>query len=146
MKRRIVHILPIGVIMAACVQTSDVGPEARTPEFKALELAAVGKLQCAWENQERCNHMIDKRTLFPRFFAAEGLGGLTEDAKANGRRVTTKFIVEATGSINQCRPVNDKSIVLLKNVQIAKKLYQVEGTSPLDANSSCFLAPLSESS
>jgi len=139
--KRVFHILPLALVVAACVSSKEIGPYAPTAEDRNLELAAIGKLQCAWENQTRCAHMIENRTLFGRIFSPETVGGLKETEKLQGRRATTKFIVEATAAINQCRPVAGKSVIIVKDVRLAKKGYRVEGTSPLSDTSSCFLAP-----
>lgn len=138
-KASIIVVLAFG--LAACVKSTEMGPNAPTAEFAALEVSAVSKLQCAWENQARCQHMVENRAIFGRIFSPEGFGNLDANKKIKGRRVTTKFIVEATAGINQCRQVQQESIPLVKDVRIQDRGYRVEGTAPLSNSSSCFLIP-----
>lgn len=142
------HALPLMsavILLSAC---STAGTDRTSPEaqYRALELAAVGNLQCAWENQTRCSHIIENRSTFARFFAPETLGGITEQRKSDARRVATRFIVEASAGISQCRRVDTPSIPLVRDVQIAGKAYRVEGTSPVTTTSSCFLIADQENS
>lgn len=137
------HILPVLLVLAACSNTNS--QSSGDTSYEALELAASNNLQCAWENQQRCSHVIENRALFARFFAPPTLGNMEEAEKNNGRRVTTRFIVEATAGINQCQKVGSNSIPLVKDVRIAGKGYRVEGTAPLSQASRCFLTPDPES-
>ena len=144
MRKSLLPIL-LGVFASACVST-DVGPNALSAEDKAVQQQAVSKLMCRVENQARCTHVIENRILFGRFFAPETLGGMPEDEKRKGRRVTTKFISEAVAGINQCQPVNAESVVLVKGLKLNGGNYEFRGTSPLDPQTSaCFLTQSSES-
>ncbi len=138
--RKLLHIFGAALLLAGCSSTG-AGQGDTDSQYRSLELAAAGNLQCAWENQARCSHMIENRSLMARFFAPETLGGLNEPEKQRGRRITTKFVVEAAAAINQCRRVTAKSVTIVKDVRISEKGYRVEGTAPLNASSSCFLTP-----
>ena len=138
--------------LAACVST-DVGSNAPTAESKANEQLAVKNQMCAFDphpegKQSPCAHLIENRLLFGRIFAPETLGGLDEAEKIRGRRITTKFIVNAAASIKQCRKVPlENTINIIRDVKIAGGTYLLKGTAPLsEENSSCFLTPSQESS
>jgi len=138
MKKLAVPVL-LGLAISACTST-DVGVNAPTAEDKAIHAQALNKLMCRVENQARCAHVIENRILFGRFFAPKTLGGLEEDEKRRGRRITTKFIAEAVANINQCQPVTAESVVLVKDLKLAGGTYEFKGTSPLDQQTSaCFL-------
>lgn len=133
------------LVISACSST-DYGPNAPTAEDKAIQSQAVTKLMCRVENQARCTHVIENRILFGRFFAPKTLGGLQEDEKRRGRRVTTNFIAEAVAGINQCQPVTAESVVLVRDLKMADGTYEFRGTSPLDEQTSaCFLTQSTES-
>jgi len=135
----------LGLFAAACT-SSEIGPNAPTSDDKAAQQQAVSKLMCRVENQARCTHVIENRILFGRFFAPKTLGGIPEDEKRKGRRVTTKFISEAVASINQCQPVSADSVVLVRDLILAGGTYEFRGTVPLDTQTSaCFLTQSSES-
>ncbi|MEL7430272.1 MAG: hypothetical protein AAFN43_09755 [Pseudomonadota bacterium] len=132
--------------MVACT-SHDYGPYALTNEDKALQRVAAGKAMCVIDNQARCDHLIENRILFGRFFAPETLGGMPEDEKIRGRRVTTKFVVEALAGINQCNRVGGQSINIIKGMEIDGRRFDVKGTSPLvETQSACFIEPATENS
>ena len=101
---------------------------------------------CAFENQERCAHVIENRNLMTRFFAPETLGGMNESEKFRGRRITTKFVVEAAASIRQCRPVVADSVVILRDMQINGSTFLMKATAPANETSACFITPDPEAS
>jgi len=138
--------------MVACSSTN-LGPNAPTQEELALEQKAVQNLMCAFEphpegKQSPCAHLIENRQLLNRFFAPAGIGNLTESEKIRGRRITTRFVVNAAGSISQCQRVTSEDTVnIIRDVKIANGTYLVKGTSPLlEESSSCFLTQSQESS
>ena len=142
----------IAMILAACTST-DIGPNRPTAEYKAQEQLAIQNLMCAFEphpegKQSPCAHMIENRLLLGRYFAPRALGGLKESEKLRGRRITTKFIVEAAAGIQQCRKVPpENTINIIRDIKIAGGAYLLKGTSPLsEENSSCFLTPDQEGS
>ncbi len=138
--------LCIGLVAVACT-SRDVGPHALTAEEKAAEARAVQNAGCGIENQARCDHLIENRILFGRFFAPETLGGMDESEKLRGRRITTKFVVEAAAAIRQCNRVVDDSITIIKGMEINGGKFLVKGTSPLvQQSSTCFITPQPEES
>jgi len=141
-----------GLFLVACSSTN-LGPNAPTQQELALEQKAVQNLMCAFEphpegKQSPCAHLIENRQLLNRFFAPAGIGNLNEAEKIRGRRITTRFIVNAAGSINQCRKITSENTVnIIRDIEIADGTYLVKGTSPLsEENSSCFLTQSLESS
>jgi hypothetical protein len=150
--RKFLSPVLFATFLAACV-SSDVGPNAPTAELKAKEQLAVKNQMCAFDphpegKQSPCAHLIQNRVLFGRIFAPPTLGGLDEGEKLRGRRITTKFIVDAASKIKQCRRVPlDNTINIIRDVKIAGGTYLLKGTAPLsEENSSCFLTPDQESS
>ena len=143
--RRLGALGILGMLAVACT-SRDVGPYAPTAEDKQNEVLAAQNAMCAFENQARCSHVIENRILMSRFFAPETLGGMDESEKFRGRRVTTKFIVEAAASIKQCRKVSQEAVILLKDVDINGGKWQMKATKPVDANASCFITPSPEAS
>ncbi len=140
----------IAMILAACSSTT-VGPNAPSEQDKANEQLALQNMMCAFEphpegKQSPCAHMIENRLLLGRYFAPQTLGGLKDAEKSRGRRITTKFIVEAAARIKQCRKVPlENTINIIRDVKIAGGTYLLRGTSPLsEENSSCFLTPYQE--
>ncbi len=143
--------LSIATVLVACSPTA--GPRFEAQQLKANEQLAAQNIMCAFEphpegKQSPCAHLIENRILFGRIFSPETLGGLPEGDKIRGRRVTTKFIVEAAASIKQCRKVPlESSITIIRDVQFAGQTYLLKGTPPLlEENSSCFLTPETEGS
>ena len=138
-------------LVTACSST-DVGPNAPTAEDRQNEQIAAQNAMCAFEphpqgKQSPCAHLIENRLLLGRFFAPETLGGFDEAEKLRGRRITTKFIVNAAAGIKQCRKVSAESITVIRDVKIAGGTYLLKGTAPLsEVNSSCFLTPETEGS
>ncbi|MDJ0614371.1 MAG: hypothetical protein QNJ29_11920 [Rhizobiaceae bacterium] len=144
--RKLVAFVCIAVFAVACT-SRDVGPYAPTTEEKSLEQIAATKSMCVIQNQARCDHLIENRSLFSRFFAPATLGGLDESEKFRGRRITTKFVVEALAATNQCVPPSGPSVTIVKGMEIDKRRFDVKGTSPLlEQQSSCFITPSSEES
>ena len=135
----------MAVIAIACT-SREMGPYAPTAEDKQNEVLAVKNAMCAFENQERCAHVIENRNLMTRFFAPETLGGMNESEKFRGRRITTKFIVEAAASIRQCRPVVANSIIILRDVKINGGTFLMKATTPANETSACFITPDPEAS
>lgn len=140
----------IAMILAACT-SSDIGPNRPTQQDRANEQLAVQNVMCAFEShsegkQSPCAHMIENRLLLGRYFTPRTLGGLSESEKLRGRRITTKFIVEAAAKIQQCRKVpQENTINIIRDIKIAGGTYLLKGTSPLsEDNSSCFLTPEQE--
>lgn len=140
----------IAMFLAACSST-DIGPNAPTQEFKATEQVALQNLMCAFEphpegKQSPCAHLIENRLLLGRFFSPLLPRGMKEAEQNRGRRITTKFIVEAAAKIQQCRKVPlENTINVIRDVKIAGGTYLLRGTSPLsEENSSCFLTPAQE--
>ena len=130
----------IGAFAALIACTSrDVGPYAPTAQDKSNEQLAVQNAQCAFENQNRCSHVVENRILLSRFFAPEGFGGMDESEKFRGRRVTTKFIVEAAAGIQQCTKVFEDSVILLKNIDINGGKWQMKATKPVSPTANCFI-------
>ena len=139
-------LLSLCVLVVACT-SSNVGPNAATEEQKNQEKVAASRTMCVIENQARCNHLIENRVLFSRFFVPAVLGGLDENEKIRGRRITTKFVVEALANNNQCVAPSEPSVTIVKGMQIDGRLFDVKGTSPLqEQQSSCFITPSSEDS
>ena len=103
------------MMLFACT-SREVGPYAPTAEDKRTEALAAQNSMCRIENQARCAHVIENRILMSRFFAPENLGGMREDEKFRGRRITTRFISEAVAGINQCQRVTADSIVILRDI------------------------------
>ena len=140
----------IAMILAACT-SSDIGPNRPTQQDKANEQLAAQNAMCAFEphpegKQSPCAHMIENRLLLGRYFTPRSLGGLKESEKLRGRRITTKFIVEAAARIQQCRKVSEENTInIIRDIKIAGGTYLLKGTSPLsEENSSCFLTPVQE--
>ena len=132
--------------MAACT-SRDVGPYAATPEDKQQEKVAASKAMCVIDNRARCDHLIENRQLFARFFAPATLGGLDESEKFRGQRITTKFVVEALAATNQCVAPVEPSVIIINSMQIDGRKFDVKGTSPLqEQQSSCFITPSLEDS
>lgn len=145
-------VLASGLLLVACSSTS-IGPNAPTQEDLALENAAVQNQMCAFEphpegKQSACAHLIENRQLLSRFFAPEGVGRLEQSEKNRGRRITTRFIVNAAAKIKQCQKVPlENTLNIIRDVKIAGETYVVKGTSPLiEESSSCFLTKVQESS
>ncbi|MEM9331358.1 MAG: hypothetical protein AAGA53_08520 [Pseudomonadota bacterium] len=138
-------IVLISCVLVACT-SRDVGPYAPTSDDKRNEALAVKNAMCTFENQERCAHVIENRTLMSKFFLPETLGGIDETEKFRGRRITTKFVVEAAAAIAQCVPVTQESIVILRDVKIAGGTYQMRATKPVNQSSACFITPDPEAS
>jgi len=143
--RRISALLILSTLAVACT-SRDVGPLAPTAEDKQNEVLASQKAMCMIENQERCAHVIENRILMSRFFAPETLGGLDEPEKFRGRRVTTKFVVEAVANIKQCRKVTEESIILLRDMKINGSTWLMKATKPVNATAACFITPDPEAS
>lgn len=134
----------VALLVAAC-SSSDVGPFAPTAEEKASQRIAAQNAMCAIDNQARCDHLIENRILFGRFFAPETLGGMEEPEKLRGRKLTTKFVSEAVAGIQQCTRVTAPSIPIVKGMVIDGGKYTVMGTSPLlEGSSTCFITPQTE--
>ena len=137
---RKLFLIASAAILLACT-SRDVGPYAPTAQDKTNEQLAVQNALCGFENQNRCNHVIENRLLLSRFFAPATLGGLDEAEKFRGRRVTTRFVVEAAAGIQQCRKVFDDSVILLKDMDIAGSKWQMKATKPVGPTATCFISP-----
>ena len=136
----------LAMITVACT-SRDVGPYARTDAERQKEFQAAQNAECVFENQARCDHLIENRGLFGRFFAPETQGGMDENEKFRGRRITTNFVVEAVASIKQCNRVSAESVTIINGMEINGAKYLVRGTSPLaQQSSSCFITPQREGS
>ncbi len=134
-------------LLAASCTSRDVGPYAPTAEDKNLEKIAASKPMCVIDNQARCDHLIENRLLFGRFFAPETLGGLDESEKFRGRRITTKFVVEALAATNQCVAPSEPTVTIVRGMIIDGRRFDAKGTSPLvEQQSSCFITPSAEDS
>lgn len=139
-------LLMIALVAVACT-SRDFGVNRTTSEDRAKQAVAAQYVGCAFENQARCDHLIENRTLFGRFFAPATLGGMDENEKFRGRQITTKFVVEALSTIKQCNPVTDESVTIISGMEINGAKYLVKGTSPLQQQSSaCFISPETEES
>ena len=144
--RRKFGIAVAGIILVGC-SSHDIGPYALTDEDKAQQRLAASRAMCRIENQKRCDHLIENRTLFGRFFAPQTVGGLDEDEKIRGRRITTKFVVEALSTVQQCNRVEGQSVKIISGMEIDKRKFDVMGSSPLIENqSACFIQPSTENS
>ena len=133
-------------VAAACTSGSG-SSSVSSSDSQSLQRQAAANVMCAIENQARCDHLIENRVLFGRFFTPEFLGGMDEDEKKRGRRITTKFVVEALADIKQCRRVTDNSVTIVDGMEIDGKSYTVKGTSPLKMQmSQCFITPQPEAS
>lgn len=144
--RNTLTLISATLILVACT-SRDVGPYAPTAEDRSQEAVAASKAMCVIDNQARCNHLIENRILFGRFFAPETLGGLDESKKFRGRRITTQFVVEALAATNQCVPPQEPSVNIVRGMEIDGKRFDVKGTSPLiEQQSSCFITPSLEES
>ncbi len=133
-------VLIVAGITAAC-SSSDIGPNAPTETDRQNEVLATQKAMCRIENQARCIHVIENRTLMARFFTAETQGGMEEEEKIKGRRLTTRFVVEAAAAIKQCQPVTQESVILLRDIKIAGGTYLMKATKPVNESSACFITP-----
>jgi len=135
------------VFLAAACSSSTVGPDALSSDQRALQKKAAANASCVIENQARCDHLIENRILFGRFFAPEFVGGMDEDEKARGRRLTTKFVVEAVADIKQCTRASDNTVAIINGMEIDGGKYDVLGTSPLLPQASkCFITRQTEAS
>lgn len=145
MKKPVASLL-FAMLAVACTteQVRQLGPNALTAEDKQNEQLAIQNIMCVFENQDRCSHVIENRGLMTRFFAPETQGGMEEEDKNRGRRITTKFIVEAAATIKQCRRVTEESLVVLRDIKIAGGTYLLKATKPADTSSACFLTPAPE--
>lgn len=144
--RHYLALLCLCILVTACT-SRDVGPYAPTAEEKGQEKLAATRAMCVIENQARCDHLIENRVLFGRFFVPSVLGGLDESERIRGRRITTKFVIEALAMNNQCVAPAEPSIAIVTGMQIDGRLFDVKGTSPLkEQQSSCFISPSSEDS
>ncbi|MEM7290291.1 MAG: hypothetical protein AAF412_08000 [Pseudomonadota bacterium] len=144
--RKLLFLFIPSLIIVACT-SRDVGPYVLSAEDKSLEQKAAANAMCAIQNQARCDHLIENRTLFGRFFAPQTLGGMDESEKFRGRSVTTKVVVEALSAINQCTRVTGNSVTIIKGMQIDGKKFDVQGSSPLvEGQSACFIEPSPEES
>ena len=138
--KRGIPIMAAFVITACSTAGTPVTSEQK--QFLESEKLALKNIMCVFENQARCDHIIENRSIFARFFAPADLGGLTAAEKIRGRNVTTKFVVEAAASIQQCQRTSLETISLIKDVKISDGTYRVEGTKPLQKGQSvCFLTP-----
>jgi len=134
----------ISVLALSAVACSSQGGSIQD-ETSDLARQAASNVMCAIENQARCGHVIENRTLMSRFFQPLSFGGMNESEKLRGKRVTTNFVIEAAANIKQCRRISKPGIPILKNMEIAGGYYQLHGTSPLDpVSSTCFLTPQAE--
>lgn len=133
-------LLLLPMLLVAC-NSRDFGANAPTSKDRANAALAVQKVNCAFENQKACAHIIENRILLARFFAPETLGGLDGDEKVKGRRVTTRFVVDNVAEIKQCRPVAGESIPLIRDIDINNAKYQVHASKPVTPQSLCFLKP-----
>ncbi len=140
------------MVATACSST-EFGPNKLTQQDKSNQQLAVQNIMCEFEphpegegKQSPCAHLIEHRLLLGKFFAPLLPRGMKEAEQNRGRRVTTKFIVEAAAKIQQCRKVSlENTINVIRDVKIAGGTYLVKGTSPLSQeNSSCFLTPVQE--
>lgn len=142
---RFLAVISFAFLVVAC-SSQNLGPHAPdAAELQNHKLAAQNAM-CAFENQARCAHVIEHRLLMSRFFAPQGIGGMNESEKVKGRRITTKFIVEAAAAIKQCRRVTEDSIVILDDVKINGGTWQMKATKPADENAACFIIPEPEAS
>ncbi|MEO0328280.1 MAG: hypothetical protein AAF217_06730 [Pseudomonadota bacterium] len=142
---RIFAFILLAGVLLACT-SRDVGPYAPSAEDKSNEQLAANNAFCAFENQEKCAHVIENRILLSRFFAPKTLGGMDESEKFRGRRVTTRFVVEAAASIQQCNRVNGEAVTILKDMDIAGRKWQLKASKPAIPTASCFLMPDPEAS
>jgi len=138
-------------LLVAC-NSNTVGPNAPTAEFKATEQIALRNIMCAFEQhpegkQSPCAHLIENRLLLGKFFSPLLPRGMKEAEQKRGRRITTKFIVEAAAKIKQCQKVPlENTINIIRDVKIAGETYLLKGTSPLiEETSTCFITPDQES-
>lgn len=141
------------VLMLAACNSSTVGPNAPTAEFKEKEQLALQNIMCAFEphpegKQSPCAHLIENRLLLGKYFAPLLPRNMKEAEQIRGRRITTKFIVESAAKIRQCQRVPlENSINIIRDIKIAGGTYLLKGTSPLsEETSSCFLTPVQEGS
>lgn len=148
--KKLLSPLLVAMALVGCSST-DIGPNAPTADYKAKEQVALQNMMCAFEphpegKQSPCAHMIENRLLLGRFFAPVRPRGMNETEQNRGRRITTKFIVEAAAKIQQCRKVPlENTINVIRDLKIAGGTYALKGTSPLsEENSSCFLTPEQE--
>ena len=141
MSRRRKGIAGAGLmVLASCVST-DIGPNAYTKEDLQTQRIAGQNAGCAIENQERCKHVIENRILMARFFAPKTLGGLREDEKIKGRRVTTRFVAEAAAAISACRRVTQEALPLIRDMDLDGSKFTLKATAPITETSTCFLEP-----
>ena len=138
--------LPFAALFFAGCNSADTPPGLTTSDYQELQRKAVANAGCVIEDQFACTHVIENRQLLSSFFSPEGLGGKDESEKLRGRRVTTKYVVDAVSAIKQCRKTDSEAIPLLKKLEISDGQYQVLATIPVSATSSCYMIPDVESS
>ena len=144
MKKRFAVILTC-LALVGCT-SEKYGPYALTDEQRKAEAIAATKVMCRIEQQDRCAHVIENRQLMARFFKVETQGGLEEEEKKRGRRITTNYVVEAVAAINQCTPVSEDSIPLLRDMKINGGTYIMMATKPVNESAACFITPDPEAS
>lgn len=127
------------LMLAAC--TADDGSGLTAADRKALEQKAVLNTGCIVEDQFACAHLIENRTLLNSFFTPKGFGDKDEAEKVKGRRVTKNYVVDAVSGIKQCRRTSEPVLRVLAGLEIAGGHYQVQATSPVSEQSSCFMIP-----
>ncbi len=135
---KLIPLLVTVLFIASCTVKNPSG--LTRSEQQGLEAKAAQNAQCVFEDQFACSHIIENRTVFSRFFAPPGIGKMDENEKLRGQGITTRYVVKAASSIQQCTRTSDKAILLLKNLEISGEPFQVFGTSPLSDQSKCYLA------
>jgi len=119
--------------------TSDGGPSGTTDtNHKAAEARAIANVGCIFEDQPFCSHMIDKRTVLTQFFHPDS-EVISAEEKKRGQRLLTEEVVDAAGSIRQCRKSDDATVTLIAGMTIARNSYNLVATSPVSASSSCYI-------
>ena len=137
MKRLITIISLTGILLGCGLSKPPPGLKHSSIEQQNKAVANVG---CVFENQNACSHIVENRLLLASFYSPKGLGNKTEEEKLKGRRITTKFVVEHAGNIQQCRKETAAAILVLNKLEIAGSKYKVLATAPISEQSSCYLA------
>ncbi len=127
------------ILVAACNNTPDDGSGLTSSDRTALENKAAQNVGCVFEDQFYCSHIIENRMQLSLYFAPEALGNLDPNARNKGMRVTKNFVVEAASSVKQCTKTDDPALLLIKGIEISGAPHSVVGTSPLSAQSKCYI-------
>ena len=139
--KKLVSTLFAALVVASCNSDGQPLTSSEAQQKRELEQRAISNAGCKFQDQSACAHLVEHRSLFASFFLPVGFGNKTDLEREKGIRITTKFVVNAASSINQCMRVTDESLPLIKNMKIAGKPFTVMATKPVNETAACFITP-----